>query len=93
MRSGHIVSDFAWMPKYYFDLQDGQLVTPDADGEILPDGHAARNTALGVLSDIVDLAAPDRDRRQSSVHVRNEGGKTIFSVTMVVIGEWMETDE
>jgi hypothetical protein len=40
------------MPRYFFDIHDGERFTPDDTGLEFPDGHAARAKAVSTLPDI-----------------------------------------
>ncbi len=47
------------MPKFYFDLYDGDLFAPDSVGVELSDVHEARREATRTLSEIASQEIPD----------------------------------
>jgi hypothetical protein len=65
------------MPRYYFDLLDGNDLYPDDEGLELPSIEAARQEAAHSLADLLRDAAhggTGQAVRQMSVEVRNEVG-------------------
>ena len=51
------------MPRYFFDLDGGGRVTPDAEGTELPDLPAARAQALHMLGEMAKAEMRDDDTR------------------------------
>jgi hypothetical protein len=72
------------MARYYFDLDDGDQVTPDAEGTQLASLQAARAQALQMLAEIAETEMRDDDRSQQRIHIRNEEGTTEFTVSLFV---------
>jgi hypothetical protein len=72
------------MPRYYFDLDDGERVTPDANGTELADLQTARAQALHMLGEIAKAEMRQDNRSQERIHVRDESGSTALTVTLFV---------
>ena len=58
------------MPKFFFDVSDGNNVYSDREGVTLPDTAAAKRHARRVAHDL----AQDGSYRDFYVHIRNEDG-------------------
>jgi len=67
------------MPKFFFDIRDGEHDMRDEEGTELTDRKAARKEALAVLPDIARDKSPDRDRRDFIVDVRDETDRLVFT--------------
>jgi len=72
------------MPGYYFDLDDGDRVTPDGEGTELADLQAARAQALHMLGEIAKAEMQQDNRSQERIHVRDESGSTALTVSLFV---------
>jgi hypothetical protein len=72
------------MTRYYFDLDDGERVTPDADGTELADLQAARSKALQMLGEIAKAEMRDDNRSQERIHIRDEAGRTVLTASLFV---------
>jgi hypothetical protein len=71
------------MPRYFFDLVDGSAALPDAEGTELPDIKAAREEASEALLGIArDHVPADGPQRTMSIVVREEGGRTVLTVSL-----------
>ena len=51
------------MPRFFFDIHDGEDFTPDREGLDLDSLEAAKDAAKKTLPDIVKDEMPDGDRR------------------------------
>jgi hypothetical protein len=71
------------VPRYYFDLRDGDLASADDEGTELADLEEARTEALAMLGGIAKDELPDRDQREFVVIVRDGGGPQL-SVSLTV---------
>ena len=75
------------MPRYYFDLRDGEDLTPDSEGMELSSFHAAQEEAARSLADLAKEALRthhiDGAGGQLAVEVRDDDGPVLqarFSV-------------
>lgn len=69
------------MPKYFFDLYDGDLLLPDPLGVELPDEEIARTEATKTLSEIAAQEIPaDGPRRLFRIVVIDEARTILFEV-------------
>jgi hypothetical protein len=75
------------MPRYFFDIHDGDQFTPDYDGIELESIEAAKVEAKRTLPDIVKDEMPDGDRRDFVVLVKDEVGHEIVRVTLSLVVE------
>ena len=69
------------MPKFFFDIHDGELTTNDV-GTDLPDFSAARDQPVAVLPDIARDELPDGDERVFQVVTRDENGRAVFKAIL-----------
>jgi hypothetical protein len=74
------------MPRYFFDIHDGDQFTPDYDGIELESIEAAKVEAKRTLPDIVKDEMPDGDRRDFVV-VKDEVGHEVLRVTPSLVAE------
>ena len=77
------------MPRYYFDVDDGQRKLIDDDGSALPDPEAARDQALAMLPSFARVALTGEGSREVTVAVRNEAGGAVFTATMTLRSQWL----
>lgn len=81
------------MPRYFFDINDGEKESRDDIGYELPDAEAARRAAIEVLPDIARDVLPDGDRRDFTSSVRTEEGQTIFQAKLSLVAEWVSAND
>ena len=72
------------MPRYFFEIDDGELHTTDEEGLELPDLKAARDEAMGVLPEIAQAIHPRGDRQELAAVVRNESGRKVVIATLAL---------
>jgi hypothetical protein len=60
------------MPRYYFDVDDGETLTCDDEGLDLDDMEEARREAVRTLPEVAKDALPDGNERTFAVTVRDE---------------------
>jgi hypothetical protein len=72
------------VPRYFFDIHDGETFTPDRDGLELKSIEAAAAEAKKALPDIVKDEMPDGDRRDFVVVVKDEAGQKVLRVTLAL---------
>ena len=83
MRTPHV-------PRYFFDIDDGDRRTLDDQGFDLPGLRETRDEAIRVLPDIARDVLPNGDHRSFIVTVREEGGLPIFKATLSLVAEWVQ---
>jgi uncharacterized beta-barrel protein YwiB (DUF1934 family) len=72
------------MPRYYFDLQDGEEVSIDAEGSEMADMHTVRDEATMTLMEMARDRFPLRgEARTLSIRVRDGGGKHLLAISVV----------
>ena len=72
------------MPRYFFDVMDGQGC-PDHAGTDLPDLAAAQAEAVRASGAILrDMGARLWNSREWSMAVRDESGQSLFTLRMAV---------
>lgn len=77
------------MPRYFFDIDDGESRTRDSYGLELPDLAEVRNKAISILPDVAREELPDGDRRVFVCQARDEGGTVVFMATLSLVAEWI----
>ena len=77
------------MPRFFFDVDDGEHRFEDDEGLELTDDQEARTKAIAVLPDIARAVLPNEDRRAFVSKVRDAAGKTIFMATLSFVAKWL----
>jgi hypothetical protein len=67
------------MPRYYFDLHDGDQFITDETGLALPGIREARYEAIRVMADFARDAVQVVAYRELGVEVRDQSGKTVLT--------------
>jgi hypothetical protein len=75
------------MPRFFFDIHDGEVFTPDREGLDLDDLETAKEEAKKTLPDIVKEKMPDGDRRDFTVDVKDVAGQIVWRVTLSLVVE------
>ena len=75
------------MPRFFFDIHDGEDFTPDRQGVDLDDLDAAKDEARKALRDIIWDEMTDGDRRDFTVDVKNTAGEIVWRVTLSLVVE------
>ncbi len=70
------------MPRYFFDINDGDHSTRDDVGIELPDLQLARRKAIGVLPDLARDVLPDGDHHEITSMVRDDAGHVLLRATL-----------
>lgn len=69
------------MPRYFFDIHDGDGPRVDKVGLVLPDDEAARSEATRAITELGEEILPDDGaRRRLAISVRAEDGTPLFQV-------------
>ncbi len=79
------------MPRYYFDIDDGETASEDDEGLELSGVAEARYRAISVLPNIAEEVLPDGDEREFSVTVRDAAGAPLFRAALSFRGVWLVT--
>ena len=77
------------MPRYFFEIDDGELHTTDEEGLELPDLKAARDEALGVLPEIAQGMPPEGDRQDLTAVVRDESERKVVIATLALKADYI----
>lgn len=75
------------MPRFFFDIHDGEDFTPDRDGLELDDLEAAEAEAKRALPEIVKDSMPDGGRRDVTVDIKNAAGQIVWRITLSLVVE------
>jgi hypothetical protein len=75
------------MPRFFFDIHDGEDFTPDRQGLELDGLEAAKAEAKKTLPEIVKDEMPEGDRRDFTVDVKNAAGQIVWRVTLSLVVE------
>ena len=75
------------MPRFFFDIHDGEDFTPDRQGVDLDDLDAAQDEARKALRDVIWDELPAGDRRDFTVDVKNTAGEIVWRVTLSLVVE------
>jgi hypothetical protein len=75
------------MPRFFFDIHDGEKFTPDREGLDLEGLEAAMEEAKRTLPDIVSEKMPDGNRRDFTVDVKDVAGRIVWRVTLSLVVE------
>jgi PleD family two-component response regulator len=79
------------MPRYFSDLDDGKTKYVDKIGTELSDVKMASREAIEFLASVFKDALPDTSDSIFVVSVRNEAGQTIFTTTLMLQSDWLDT--
>jgi hypothetical protein len=81
------------MPRYYFDIDDGETSVQDEEGLDLPGFDHARVHAQSVLGDLArDVVPEDGTQRRIVVFVRDDAGNTVLRASLSLVVEAHPSD-
>ena len=70
------------MPRYFFDIHDGDDVVLDDTGSDLDDLDAAKGQVMSILPQVALEMLPDRRHREMQAVLRDEAGSALFKATL-----------
>jgi hypothetical protein len=78
------------LPRYYFDIHDGELLVDD-EGTECADLEAAREKVVVSFQDVGGWITPaDGDNQRVSVTVRDEAGRKVYTGTLTFTGSRLD---
>jgi NADPH-dependent ferric siderophore reductase len=77
------------MPRYYFDIHDGDHLSPDLEGLECSTPAMMRDEAICALPGIARDRLPDGDRQDFWVEVRDDTGRHVFRASLKLTSEWL----
>ncbi|WP_093567454.1 hypothetical protein [Methylobacterium sp. 174MFSha1.1] len=81
------------MPRYYFDVHDGQYLTRDEVGMECRDSDAIRAEAMAALPATArDVVPREGDRQALTILVRNTSNLTVLTATLTFSSIWLGED-
>lgn len=80
------------LPRYYFDVIDGDRQTRDEEGLVLANRESARREAIASLLDLARDELPDGDHRSFLITVRDACDRYLLTVTLAVDADWADAD-
>ena len=84
------MSEEAGLPRYYFDVFDGETIAPDDLGIDCHTDEDAAAMAVEALPDIVHDELPGDPPRDFWVKVRDESGAYIFVADLKFKADWLK---
>lgn len=81
------------LPRYFFDVQDGENTERDSEGLLLSDRFEAGRTAIEKLRAIRGGRVPPDDvRHTSAIFVRDEGEQPVLKAALNFAFHWLDTE-
>ena len=77
----------AGMPRFYFDIHDGDDFIPDHEGIDLEGVEEAKAEAVNTLPDMARDGLPEGDSRDFVVIVRDETDRPVWRVRLALVIE------
>ncbi len=75
------------MPRYYFDIRDGEYVQKDNEGTVLSGLAQAKAQAVKTLPDMARDEMADRDQREFVIEVKDESGRPLLTARLLLTVE------
>jgi hypothetical protein len=76
------------LPRFYFDIDEDGVITPDEEGIECGTTAAVRETAIDALPGLAAELAMPRDRHVLRIAVRDQTGKPVFHASLIVEAAW-----
>jgi hypothetical protein len=70
------------VPRFYFDVREGESFTPDDEGQEFASLDAAERMAAESAAEIGRDRLPKRDGREVTIELRNEHRQRVLTVTV-----------
>jgi hypothetical protein len=70
------------MPRFYFDVRDGELFIPDDEGLELPGLEQAREHAAVALGDMAKDVLPNGSKHEMAIEVRDEAKEPLLQTIL-----------
>lgn len=77
------------MPRYFFDIFDGDVLSPDDTGMDCESDLHARDQAIDALPDMAREELPDGAQRTMWVKIRDGTGSPIFEASLELKSRWL----
>ena len=81
------------MPRFYFDIRDGESLVADEDGLEFPTLNEARDDASRTLGQMMKQAMPDGQRHDLAVEVRGDDKRPLLKVQITFEVQPLAKDE
>ena len=78
------------MPRYYFDILDGDQQTRDDEGLVLANAEAARREAIASLLDLARDELPEGDHHAFEIKVRDTQDHYLLAAKLAVDSDWID---
>jgi len=78
------------MPRFYFDIDDGNGLTRDEEGILCRKREDLPKIATHLLPEIARDALPNQDSNVLTLKVRDKTGCYVFQATLSLIAGWLE---
>ena len=75
------------MPRYYFDIVDGETVIQDPKGLELENIERVKAKAQQILTQVAEVTFSNADRRDLVAIIRDEAGQTVLRITLSLVTE------
>jgi len=80
------------MARYFFDWRDNETFEEDEEGMELPDLEAVKVEASQALLERAKDILPGLDRHRLSIEVRDDSGRPLLSITLILEIRTLATD-
>ena len=70
------------MPRFYFDVRDGESFIGDGEGLLFPDIESARDEATRALAEIALDVLPGAIVREIAIEVRDQAGEQLLRTAL-----------
>lgn len=70
------------MPRFYFDVRDGDAFIQDGEGLEFADIEAARQSAATALAEMAKDAIPGAERHDMAIEVRDEANEPLLKAVL-----------
>jgi hypothetical protein len=70
------------MPRYFFDVRDGESFDPDLEGMALPDLQSAEREAIEALKDYALDGFSAEAERRIAIEVRDNGAQPVLRAAL-----------